>query len=218
MQCSGVSRAVCAICASVSQGAPAALFVVACVVCVVCCNVGASRSVGATRRVQCTARLPGEMGRGSATVPIFVALALVLSVVVAFAALLVTVSAEDAALDDAALLKLKVRELKAMLAKKGPDAECVACTSKKEYVERIRETAEWPDAAVPEDLSDLDLGKIDGNREEEIEKLRQKLKDSGINAQMFMKGADGKFDEEAFAKQFKDLDLGKASDPVREEL
>lgn len=179
------------------------------------------------------------MTRTSAAVPIVVGLALFLSVVVAFATLLATVSAEEAGAeqpatdkadgapeqsgkhaseadpvveelpDDATLRKMKVRELKAILEKKGPEAMCLACTSKQEYIDRIRETADWPTVEKKESASDEDTLSMDqlrdlfnkGRDEEHIKDLKKRLRDAGIDTSNIFTGAD--FDSEAFANQFK---------------
>lgn len=204
------------------------------------------------------------MARTSAAVPIIVAIALFLSVVVAFAAVLAVVSAEEAAQpatdttsaadaagaaepafekadkaadadpakvpepvelpDDATLLKMKVRELKAILEKKGPDAACLACTSKKEYVDRIRETADWAavevkkeDAAGTEDAPSMEELKemfTKGRDSEQMKKLKENLKAAGIDTSNIF-SADG-FDSERFAEQFKDWNVKPNADAEAE--
>lgn len=117
--------------------------------------------------------------------------------------------------DDATLRKMKVKELKKLLAKKGPEAECVACTTKDEYVERIRETENWEDHV--EEEKDMKLGNDDapsmeelqkmfgkGKESEEMIKLKESLKKAGIDPKNILNTA-GDFDVEAFAKQFGDM-------------
>lgn len=106
---------------------------------------------------------------------------------------------------------MKVRQLKALLAKKGPDAECVACTSKQEFVDRIRETADWPDVKQTDDderngTDDPKLEELaalfNKNKDpEEVEKIKKNLEAAGIDASnIFSTGGD--FNADAFAKQF----------------
>lgn len=106
---------------------------------------------------------------------------------------------------------MKVRQLKALLEKKGPDAECVACTSKQEFVDRIRETANWPDvkqtdAEEGDRADDLKLEELAAlfNKDkspEEVEKLKRNLEAAGIDtSNIFSTGGD--FDADAFVKQF----------------
>lgn len=105
--------------------------------------------------------------------------------------------------DDTTLLKMKVRELKGFLDRKGADAACMACTSKREYVDRIRETMTWPDVTPepePEKaMSDDDtpsmeeLQKMFQKKEDtpEMIKLKEQLKAAGIDASVLSKGDFG---------------------------
>eukprot|EP00177_Eucheuma_denticulatum_P000575 GFKZ01001038.1.p2 GENE.GFKZ01001038.1~~GFKZ01001038.1.p2 ORF type:complete len:203 (+),score=48.69 GFKZ01001038.1:138-746(+) len=112
--------------------------------------------------------------------------------------------------DDATLRKMKVRELKAILAKKGPNAECLACTSKQEYIDRIHETSDWPDAP-PEDMdaddedppSPEELAAMfnKGRDSEEMARLRKNLEEAGIDPSNLFSTGDN-FDADAFAKKF----------------
>lgn len=174
------------------------------------------------------------MKRSSTVVPIIAGLALLLSIVIAFSALINTVSAEEAATDtikeptkdttnisdpepipdDAKLLKMKVRELKAFLEKKGADAECKACTSKREYVDRIRETADWPNVLKEEPKKDdeLPLDEIQklfakGQSSEEMEKLRKELEKAGIDASNFI--STNGLSPEDLAERLKGMDMAK---------
>lgn len=157
----------------------------------------------------------------SIQIPLVLGFALLLSIIIAFATLLTTVTAEESdqsgsttteqQLDVEALLKMRVRELKAMLEKKG--AECVACTSKEEYVQRIQETLSWPDvtpAATEEEPSIEELrGMFNGSaNDDRVKQLKESLEKAGIDtSKLFMSaGGKGGFDAEAFAKQFKHLD------------
>lgn len=126
-------------------------------------------------------------------------------------------SAEQTPLpDDGTLLRMRVRELKAILEKKGPDAQCQACTTKQEYVDRIHETYSWPDATpsaspeVPPDAPSMEeLQKMfaEQNKDsEDIRKLREELKKSGINADIVGNGM-GKFNAEDLAKAYKRIKL-----------
>lgn len=172
------------------------------------------------------------MKRSSTVVPIIAGLALILSIAIAFAALINTVSAEESGTttetvkestkdttnvsdsepipEDAKLLKMKVRELKAFLEKKGPEAECKACTSKREYVDRIRETADWPNVSKSDD--DLPLDEIQklfakGQNNEEMQKLRMELEKAGIDASNFI-STNGLTPEE-LAERLKGMDMAK---------
>lgn len=208
------------------------------------------------------------MARTSAAVPIIVGVALFLSVVVAFAAVLAIVSAEEAAQphgaaagagepaepmfeeskvekgaddeqaepakeaevvelpDDATLLKMKVRELKAILTKKGPDAACLACTSKAEFVERIRETADWPvveekkeEPAMGDDapsMEELRAMFSKGRDDEQMKELKKNLEAAGIDTtNIFATG--GGLNSEKFAEQFKEWDVKRAPDAQAKE-
>jgi hypothetical protein len=138
-----------------------------------------------------------------------VALCLVLSVAIAFASLLATVAAEDAAtgagaglvddvaarfgLDAAAMLKLKVRQLKEMLRRKG--ASCDACVSKGDLVERILEVREWEDVRE-EAAAGAGDGQSDEERTERIRKLSKTIGGSGLGGKTFtLMGKDGKVQE-----------------------
>lgn len=121
--------------------------------------------------------------------------------------------------DDATLLKMKVRQLKQMLLKKGADAECKACTSKGEYVDRIRETADWPDVTLDAAPSDEkmpsveELQKMFANKDDTkyMEELKAKLKASGIDSSNLF-AATGGLNPDQFAKGFKEMNMGgKAS-------
>lgn len=119
---------------------------------------------------------------------------------------------------------MKVRQLKALLAKKGSDAECLACTSKQEFVDRIRETADWPDVEQNnhqkpgENDPTLDELAALFNKDrspEEVDKIKRNLEAAGIDASnIFSTG--GNFDAEAFTKQFeawqKNRDAAAAAD------
>lgn len=88
--------------------------------------------------------------------------------------------------DDQTLRKMKVSQLKALLAKKGPDAACLACTSRIEYVERIRETADWPDVTPSPAASDPtkeELDRMFANQKDmpNMEELKRKLKEAGLD-------------------------------------
>lgn len=175
------------------------------------------------------------MARSSTPSSIFWGFTLFLSVAISLAALLADVSAEqtveqpdaekpNAATeqtpesvmeqlpDDATLLKMKVRELKAILERKGPDAQCLACTSKKEYVDRIHETADWPymekkdenlKDEIPKDGPSMEELKTMFNRpdNEEMQNLMKKLKDAGIDASNVFSGSD--FDSDKFEEKIK---------------
>lgn len=215
-----------------------------------------------------TDSLLSAMARTSAAVPIIVGIALFLSVVVAFAAVLAIVSAEEAVQpdnaaggaghpaeamfeevkaekeaggeakleeepevvelpDEATLLKMKVRELKAILAKKGPDAACLACTSKAEFVERIRDTADWPVVAEKKEenqgegddapsMEELRAMFSKGRDDEQMKELKKNLKAAGIDtSNIFATG--GGLDSEKFAEQFKKWDLQRAPDAQAKE-
>lgn len=109
--------------------------------------------------------------------------------------------------DDAVLLKMKVRELKDILDRKGSDAECLACTSKREYVDRIRETASWPDVtpspSVEEapPLSDDEIKKLfDKTKDPKyMADLKEKLRAAGINTDNLFTGKD--FNSKDFANK-----------------
>lgn len=174
------------------------------------------------------------MAKSSTAVPIVVCLALVLSIVVAFATLLATVAAEDAA--DAAsappaeapvpaqaeLRKMKVRELKAILDKKGPDAACIACTSKGEYIERIQETKSWPDVQPSPDVADgpsvddlhSDDPAIDPER---LARLKEMLKASGIDTSKLFSNTDGSFNDKELERQFKQFEAMRKKDSMEAE-
>lgn len=90
--------------------------------------------------------------------------------------------------DEATLLTMKVKQLKELLEKKGPDAACLACTSKQEYVDRIRQTADWPTLAAATPTAEMDPSMEDlrnmfqgNNDDEQMKNLRDKLRDSGVN-------------------------------------
>lgn len=85
--------------------------------------------------------------------------------------------------DDLSLLKMKVRQLKDILRRKGDDADCVACTSKQEYVDRIHETASWPDV-TPSPSASPELTEEDLKTREELEKLFSKKKDPAYMEEM----------------------------------
>lgn len=85
--------------------------------------------------------------------------------------------------DDAALLKMKVKELKQILSRKGSSADCLACTSKQEYVDRIHETLEWPDV-TPSPTPDTTFNMDDEKNKEELEKLFSKNKDPKYMAEL----------------------------------
>lgn len=109
--------------------------------------------------------------------------------------------------DDATLLHMKVKELKELLARKGAVAECVACTSKREYVDRIHETADWPDV-TPEPTADTPSEeelKNMFNKQGDIEDLKRKLKEAGIDTANIFKAGDLNADE--LEKRFKKVDL-----------
>lgn len=101
-------------------------------------------------------------------------------------------AAADAALDtvavrfglaEPAMLKLKVRELKEMLRRKG--ASCDACVSKRDLVDRIVEVKEWNDVEeenVAEKESQAFGDGTDAEKDERLRKLSEELK----------KGAGGK--------------------------
>jgi ARMET, C-terminal len=149
----------------------------------------------------------------SIVIPAVAALCLILSVVIAFATLLTAVAADDAGDGDKAgdvvtarfalsrdvLLKLKVRDLKEMLVRKG--ASCDACVSKSDLVERIAEVREWSD--VPEkpkfaaDGPDADIAdEMEGlSSDERLEKLTEKFRKLDPSIRTFTKGKDGKMDE-----------------------
>lgn len=115
--------------------------------------------------------------------------------------------------DYATLLKMKVRELKDILARKGSEADCVACTSKREYIDRIHETAGWPDAtpspsseeAPP--LSDEEIQKLFAKTKdpEYMREMREKLKAAGINVDNLYSGQNINTDE--FGKKFRTINL-----------
>jgi ARMET, C-terminal len=152
---------------------------------------------------------------GSVVVPAVAAFCVILSVVVAFASLLAAVAAEESADGDKAgdvvaarfalsrdgLLKLKVRDLKEMLKRKG--ASCDACVSKSDLVERIAEVREWNDVHEKQKLSDpadgLDSEVADDmeglSSDERLEKLTEKLRKIDPSIRTFTKGKDGKMDE-----------------------
>lgn len=110
--------------------------------------------------------------------------------------------------DNATLRKMKVRELKAILARKGPDAECLACTSKQEYIDRIHETSVWPDVQ-PEEADDDDTPSPEelaamfkkGRDSEEMARLMKNLEEAGVDPSNLF-STDGNFDADAFAKKF----------------
>lgn len=125
------------------------------------------------------------------------AVCLLLSVVVAFAALLATVAADDVggsssrledvgdlqailerfSLPHESLLKLKVRELKDMLRVKG--ASCEACVSKRDLIERIAEVKDWSTVTGSEEQN---KEKDDGlTADERMTKLKESLAKSGID-------------------------------------
>lgn len=171
----------------------------------------------------------------------FAATALVLSILLAFS-LLVSASAEEAAEkpasdrvtadatpvpSDTLLLKMKVRELKALLAKKGPEAACVACTSKGEYVDRVRETAEWADviieAAQKDDSPSVEeLAKMFSGQQDsaEMEKIKADLKAAGVDtSNMFSAGQLNKDSLEAEMKKWDAVNKAKGKgDDVKSDL
>jgi ARMET, C-terminal len=120
-------------------------------------------------------------------------------------------------LANAALLKLKVRELKQMLARKG--AKCNACSSKHDLIERIEEVREWPDKE-PEpsvDASDADpsfnrADYDDSNMDETIQKIRKMMKEKGMdgnamkNMKMFSPKDLEKMNVESTQRAEKDVD------------
>lgn len=113
--------------------------------------------------------------------------------------------------DDVTLLKMKVRELKEFLARKGSEADCVACTSKREYIDRIHETADWPDAtpspsSADPPLSDEEVQKLFAKTKdpEYMRELREKLKAAGINADTF---SGQNIDADELAKKFRRINL-----------
>jgi hypothetical protein len=152
--------------------------------------------------------------QSTVTVPAVAVLCVVLSVVVAFAALISVVTGEatvpdsglgdtDASqfdLTDDALLKLKVRDLKAMIKRKG--ATCDACVSKADLVERIAEVRDWED--VPEKKPEFGAGgdasefadDYEGlSREEKMQRLTENLRRMDPSIKTFMKGKDGKIND-----------------------
>lgn len=108
--------------------------------------------------------------------------------------------------DNATLRKMKVKQLKQFLDRKGPKAACLACTSKGEYIDRIRETADWPDV-TPEPTDDEptleELQKMfsQGQDSEEIRKIKENLKAAGIDASNIF-SANG-LNKEKMEEQFK---------------
>lgn len=104
--------------------------------------------------------------------------------------MVVSGEASDPLPDEAALLKMRVKDLKAFLQKKGADAACVACTSKQEYVSRIHETADWPDVtSSPEatamgdepTMEDLQRMFSESQNDERIAGLKKQLEEAGID-------------------------------------
>lgn len=99
--------------------------------------------------------------------------------------------------DDAALMKMKVRQLKEILGRKGPDADCLACTSKREYVDRIRETESWPDVTPtppppPPEMSKEEMDEFLKKTKdpEYMADLRKKLEEAGIDTKNIFMGND----------------------------
>lgn len=117
--------------------------------------------------------------------------------------------------DDATLLKLRVRELKDMLSKKGAEAECKACTTKQEFVDRIRETFTWadvsesPSASAEESVPSMEeLRKMFAQNQdnEYMRKLKEQLKQAGINADVVGNGNNfGNVNIDDLKKAYKDI-------------
>lgn len=117
--------------------------------------------------------------------------------------------------DDATLLKMRVRELKEILARKGAEAECKACTTKQEFVDRIRETLGWADVtATPSPSAEESVPSMEELRKmfaqnednEYMKKLKEQLKQAGINADVV--GSGNKFanlNVEDLTKAYKDI-------------
>jgi ARMET, C-terminal len=152
--------------------------------------------------------------QGTVIVPALAVLCVVLSVVVAFAALISVVTGEAAVpdsgaaavdasrfgLSDDALMKLKVRDLKAMIKRKG--ATCEACVSKADLVERIAEVRDWDDVLVkkPEfgtggDASEFADDYEGLSRDEKMQRLTENLRRIDPSVKTFMKGKDGKMND-----------------------
>lgn len=124
--------------------------------------------------------------------------------------------------DDAALLKMKVRQLKEILGRKGPDADCLACTSKREYVDRIRETESWPDVTPtppppPPEMSKEEMDEFLRKSEdpEYMADLRKKLEEAGIDTKNIFMGND--FDPEKLKKFAADGKENAAEDDIKSE-
>lgn len=117
--------------------------------------------------------------------------------------------------DDATLLKMRVRELKDMLSKKGAEAECKACTTKQEFVDRIRETFTWadvtesPSASAEESVPSMEeLRKMFAQNQdnEYMRKLKEQLKQAGINADVVGNGNGfGGVNIDDLKKAYKDI-------------
>jgi ARMET, C-terminal len=152
--------------------------------------------------------------QGTVIVPALAVLCVLLSVVVAFAALISVVTGEGAVpdsgaaavdasrfgLSDDALMKLKVRDLKAMIKRKG--ATCDACVSKADLIERIAEVRDWDD--VPEKKPKFGTGgdtsefadDYEGlSRDEKMQRLTENLRRIDPSVKTFMKGKDGKIND-----------------------
>jgi hypothetical protein len=115
-------------------------------------------------------------------------------------------------LGSAALLKLKVRHLKAMLARKG--AFCNACSSKRDLIERIEEVRGDPD--VPKDtpapekdepfvIPSMEFGsKESGDMNQKMENLREAMKKNGMgipNMKMYTRDDIDKLRKDASAAE-----------------
>lgn len=110
---------------------------------------------------------------------------------------------------------MKVKELKAFLEKRG--ADCLACSSKSDFVDRALETRDWPEVEikVPETQKpgDVDVEqllkdvKID---DEKMKKLREELEKSGLDTSKLFNG--NILNAQELAKVFKDRnpDFGEA--------
>ncbi len=103
---------------------------------------------------------------------------------------------------------MKVKELKAFLKKRG--ADCLACSSKEDYVDRAIEIKDWPeveqkDEKAPE-FDAVNFGDLfkDGNMDEEerMKKLKEALEKSGVDTSKLFNG--NVLNAEELGKVFKD--------------
>lgn len=117
--------------------------------------------------------------------------------------------------DDATLLKMRVRDLKQLLQRKGADAECKACTTKQEFVDRIKETFTWsdvtatPSASAEESMPTMEELRKMFNRNEDnvdVKKLKEQLRKAGINVDVVgNKNGFGNVNVEDITKAYKDI-------------